>query len=63
MTSLPRLGSKLLEITGRPGPGYRKLYLMVLDGMFPTQVRNGRIFVLDSDLPAVVAALDRGIAT
>jgi hypothetical protein len=59
MTPLPRLAEKLRSLTGQadPVPGYRKLYLMALDGALPTQRRNGRLFVQDADLPAIAALL------
>jgi hypothetical protein len=56
-TPLPRLGAKLREQTGQPGPGYRKLYLLALDGSLPVQTKNGRLFVLDVDMPKVAALL------
>ena len=57
VTPLPRLAAKLRELTGQQGPGYRKLYLLALDGTLPTETRNGRLFVRDADLPAVAASL------
>jgi hypothetical protein len=62
-TPLPRLGAKLIELTGKPGPGYRKLYALVLDGTLPAETRNGRLFVPDADLPRVVQMLGLTIST
>jgi hypothetical protein len=57
LTPLPNLSAKLLELTGSPGPGYRRCYLLALDGKLPTVQQNGRRYVADADLPAVVALL------
>jgi hypothetical protein len=57
LTPLPDLAAKLRTLTGSPGPGYRKTYLLALDGQLPTVQRNGRRFVQDCDLPAVAAVL------
>jgi hypothetical protein len=57
MTPLPDLAAKLRILTGNPGPGYRKCYLLALDGVLPTVQRNGRRYVADADLPAVAAVL------
>ena len=62
-TPLPRLGAKLIELTGKPGPGYRKLYTLALDGTLPTEARNGRLFVQDADLPRVVQMLGLTLST
>ena len=55
VTPLPRLPAKLREMTGKPGPGYRKCYTMALDGLLPTETMNGRLYVRDADLPAIAA--------
>jgi hypothetical protein len=57
VTPLPRLAGKLRELTGQEVPGYRKLYLLALDGSIPIETRNGRLFVRDADLPQVAALL------
>lgn len=57
LTPLPDLASKLRELTGQPGPGYRQTYMMALDGRLPTVQVRGRRYVRAVDLPAVVAAL------
>jgi len=57
LTPLPGLAAKLLSTYGNAGPGYRKAYLLALDGVLPTVQRNGRYFVADADLPAVAAVL------
>jgi hypothetical protein len=58
LTPLPRACAKLQERTGCPTPGgYRRLYNMAVDGMFPTVQRNGRLFIRDSDIPQIVGLL------
>ena len=57
LTPLPDLAAKLRTLTGNAGPGYRKCYLLALDGQLPTVQRNGRRYVADADLPAVAAIL------
>lgn len=65
MTPLPRLAEKLRALTGQSGPvpGYRKLYLLALDGALPTERRNGRLFVQDVDLPAIAKLLGLTVPT
>ena len=63
LTPLPDLAAKLRTLTGNPGPGYRKTYLMALDGTLPTVQRNGRRYISDADLPAVAAVLGLTIST
>lgn len=57
LTSLPNLATKLRVLTGNPGPGYRRCYLLALDGQLPTVEMKGRRYVADADLPAVAAVL------
>lgn len=63
LTPLPRLADRLRDLTGSPGPGYRKAYALALDGQLPTVQRNGRLFVQEADLPAVAALLGLTIST
>lgn len=64
LTALPRLPSKLREITGSEDvPTYRRCYNMALDGALPTISRNGRLFIQDVDLPRVAAMLGLTITT
>lgn len=57
LTPLPNLAAKLRELTGQPGPGYRRTYNMALDGRLPTVQVRGRRYVRDADLPLIIAAL------
>lgn len=57
VTALPELPTKVGKLTRLAPPRYKRLYGMALDGCFPVERRNGRLFVLDDDLPLVVAAL------
>lgn len=54
---LPKLAGKLRELTGKDAPSYVKLYHLLLDGRLPSETRNGRYFIRDTDLPAVMAAI------
>ena len=51
------LNSELAALTGRAGPGYRKLYLKVLDGLIPAERVDGRYFVRRVDLPGIAVTL------
>jgi hypothetical protein len=54
---IPRLSLAIRQMTGKDGPGYRKLHMLACDGKIPAQ-QVGRFWsVKRSDLPAVIAAL------
>ena len=63
LTPLPDLSAKLRTLTGYPGPGYRRIHVLALDGAFPSIMLKGRRYVADADLPAVAAALGLTIPT
>ncbi len=50
---------ELLELTGNPGPGYRRLLVLAADAKItpPMQQRSSRWGCLRRDIPALAAAL------
>jgi hypothetical protein len=57
---LTRLASKLRQIYGKPGPGYRKSYNLALDGVLPTEQVKGRLYVREADLPEIAELFGLG---
>ena len=58
---LSRLSPELIDRFGGAAPGYRKLYMMAMDGKLRTELVNGRHYVLEANLPAIAA--DLGLAS
>ena len=59
--SLPlnRVPREFVRVTGRPGPGYRKVHSLAVDGLIPAaQGANGRWGYLAADLPGIIATLE-----
>ena len=54
---LPALPRAISAATGGPTASHRTCYTAAVDGRIPAFQRNGRWFVDDADLPAVVQAL------
>jgi hypothetical protein len=53
---LPMLSGEIARRTGKPAPGYARLYHAVLDGTLPaSRGQNGRISVDEADMPAICA--------
>ena len=63
-TAFPELPTKILSLTGQASPGgYRRLYGLAIDGAFPVERDGRRLYVMDADLPLVIAALGLSIAS
>ncbi len=56
---LSRLSPELIDRFGGAAPGYRRLYMMAMDGKLRTELVNGRHYVLEANLPAI--AVDLGL--
>lgn len=54
---LTRLSPELSDRYGAAAPGYRKLYMLAMDGQLRTELVNGRHYVLEANLPAIAADL------
>ena len=54
---LSRLSPELNDRFGGTAPGYRKLYMMAMDGKLRTELVNGRHYVLEASLPAIAVEL------
>ncbi len=55
---LAQLPRRLKELSpDGNAPGYRTLYLKVLDGVIPAEQQNGRWRVADADVPAIAESL------
>jgi hypothetical protein len=57
-TSLPQLAAKLRKMTIETPPGYRQLYMSVVDGRLPMiETENGRHYAPDDKLPEIAKLL------
>ena len=56
---LPELSAVIRDLTGHPGPGYRRLHLLAMDGAIspPVEKLRGRWGCYRSNLRALVVAL------
>ena len=54
---LSRLSLELCDRYGATAPGYRKLYMLAMDGRLRTEMVNGRHYVPEANLPAIAADL------
>lgn len=57
MVALTALSRELFALTGKQGPGHRKLWQLTVDGRLPAEQVNGRYHVRRADLPAIADML------
>jgi len=57
MVALTALSRELFALTGKQGPGHRKLWQLTVDGRLPAEQVNGRHYVRRADLLAIASTL------